>query len=101
MDSNHDKGLQRALCYHYTIGQTSGRKRSSHAFATQAEKTFASTKSTLAAFETGCLKSSCSNLRRKIPFGNPRSQTGDGRFPIHLGISCVSVQPDYPTSENR
>lgn len=22
MDSNHDKGLQRALCYHYTIGQT-------------------------------------------------------------------------------
>lgn len=21
MDSNHDKGLQRALCYHYTIGQ--------------------------------------------------------------------------------
>jgi hypothetical protein len=25
MDSNHDKGLQRALCYHYTIGQT-GRK---------------------------------------------------------------------------
>src|ERR1041384_2450633 len=20
MDSNHDKGLQRALCYHYTIG---------------------------------------------------------------------------------
>ena len=23
MDSNHDKGLQRALCYHYTIGQTS------------------------------------------------------------------------------
>gem|GEM_PF-5308790 len=23
MDSNHDKGLQRALCYHYTIGQPS------------------------------------------------------------------------------
>lgn len=22
MDSNHDKGLQRALCYRYTIGQT-------------------------------------------------------------------------------
>ena len=22
MDSNHDKGLQRALCYHYTIGHT-------------------------------------------------------------------------------
>jgi hypothetical protein len=22
MDSNHDKSLQRALCYHYTIGQT-------------------------------------------------------------------------------
>jgi hypothetical protein len=22
MDSNHDKGLQRALCYHYTTGQT-------------------------------------------------------------------------------
>ena len=22
MDSNHDKGLQRALCYHYTIGQS-------------------------------------------------------------------------------
>ena len=21
MDSNHDKGLQRALCYRYTIGQ--------------------------------------------------------------------------------
>src|SRR3982751_6107801 len=21
MDSNHDKGLQRALCYHYTTGQ--------------------------------------------------------------------------------
>ena len=25
MDSNHDKGLQRALCYHYTIGQTVGK----------------------------------------------------------------------------
>ena len=25
MDSNHDKGLQRALCYHYTIGQTGGK----------------------------------------------------------------------------
>ena len=24
MDSNHDKSLQRALCYRYTIGQTSG-----------------------------------------------------------------------------
>src|SRR5215469_9648245 len=23
MDSNHDKSLQRALCYHYTIGQCS------------------------------------------------------------------------------
>jgi hypothetical protein len=23
MDSNHDKSLQRALCYHYTTGQTS------------------------------------------------------------------------------
>ena len=22
MDSNHDKSLQRALCYHYTTGQT-------------------------------------------------------------------------------
>ena len=22
MDLNHDKGLQRALCYHYTTGQT-------------------------------------------------------------------------------
>ena len=22
MDSNHEKRLQRALCYHYTIGQT-------------------------------------------------------------------------------
>ena len=22
MDSNHDKGLQRALCYRYTIGQS-------------------------------------------------------------------------------
>ena len=22
MDSNHDKGLQRALCYHYTTGQS-------------------------------------------------------------------------------
>jgi predicted RNA-binding protein with PUA-like domain len=25
MDSNHDKGLQRALCYHYTIGQYAGK----------------------------------------------------------------------------
>lgn len=25
MDSNHDKGLQRALCYHYTIGHTVGK----------------------------------------------------------------------------
>src|ERR1041384_5992952 len=25
MDSNHDKGLQRALCYHYTIGQARGK----------------------------------------------------------------------------
>ena len=25
MDSNHDKGLQRALCYHYTIGQRAGK----------------------------------------------------------------------------
>ncbi len=25
MDSNHDKGLQRALCYHYTIGQCAGK----------------------------------------------------------------------------
>ena len=25
MDSNHDKGLQRALCYHYTTGQTANR----------------------------------------------------------------------------
>ena len=25
MDSNHDKGLQRALCYHYTIGQPEGK----------------------------------------------------------------------------
>jgi hypothetical protein len=25
MDSNHDKSLQRALCYHYTIGQTAGK----------------------------------------------------------------------------
>ncbi len=25
MDSNHDKGLQRALCYHYTIGQTAAK----------------------------------------------------------------------------
>jgi hypothetical protein len=24
MDSNHDKGLQRALCYRYTIGQHAG-----------------------------------------------------------------------------
>ena len=22
MDSNHDNSLQRAMCYHYTIGQT-------------------------------------------------------------------------------
>jgi hypothetical protein len=31
MDSNHDKSLQRALCYRYTIGQTemklAGRER--------------------------------------------------------------------------
>ncbi len=25
MDSNHDKSLQRALCYHYTTGQTANR----------------------------------------------------------------------------
>ena len=25
MDSNHDKSLQRALCYHYTTGQTDRR----------------------------------------------------------------------------
>ena len=26
MDSNHDKGLQRALCYHYTTGQIAAMK---------------------------------------------------------------------------
>ena len=32
MDSNHDKGLQRALCYRYTTGQTAG-NRIDRAFA--------------------------------------------------------------------
>ncbi len=33
MDSNHDKGLQRALCYHYTIGQLSMFYRESYPLA--------------------------------------------------------------------
>ena len=28
MDSNHDKQIQRLLCYHYTIGQAGKRGRS-------------------------------------------------------------------------
>ena len=35
MDSNHDKGLQRALCYHYTIGQYAGKVASFPACAKQ------------------------------------------------------------------
>ena len=27
MDSNHDKRIQRLLCYHYTIGQTEGQAK--------------------------------------------------------------------------
>ena len=34
MDSNHEKRLQRALCYHYTIGQT-GNYTSQPDFLTQ------------------------------------------------------------------
>ncbi len=30
MDSNHDKGLQRALCYRYTIGHASSQINVSH-----------------------------------------------------------------------
>src|SRR6267378_1530404 len=30
MDSNHDKSLQRALCYHYTTGQTANKLASCH-----------------------------------------------------------------------
>ena len=46
MDSNHDKSLQRALCYRYTTGQTGGvklslsRARAKEKFTTEPQTVF-------------------------------------------------------------
>src|SRR5712671_4359429 len=97
MDSNHDKGLQRALCYHYTIGQAAVKYSSGSWTAKQkaASSCFRTLNERLARRNAGCIrqltvrhfarldKSSGPVIASSTPFASALvcSDRGDGDVP--------------------